>query len=578
MAGLKISDIINKNNKPAPVKDMHPVVSFEEAQKIIYKNLVTASESFISIGYYLKMIRDGKMYEEGGFSDIWEFSRSIYGLGRSAASRWMAMNDKYSVDGNSPYIDERFKGYGKSQLQEMLYLTDEQMEQVEEGMTVKEIREIRKPEECATSHTEETVKDEVPEYDEKEFVKRLVQSRIYLEDFKEICRRNQTRTERALALQKKIALYGFTGGTYKEFAYQFYGFAKGIEMEIGKQRCKMSYRQLVRLIDEMYGPYAYETPEEVMECATSHADSGCDGKCFNCDNEGCNGYQGKRKQCVLDSSYVCTTMNVVELLKQDDPEMYANCVGCCNACPQKTACSYSCNRPQYIVQKKEEEKTYPEMETLDNELCVEGEVVEFEECATSHIGLSAMYNMLDVSLVLEQEEHELSDYLGVEGLPDMLVKRKYMLVDALRLLREEMKKMLNSKQKEFMEIYRRKIRRMTNPELKDEWERVRHALNPNCKERQQDDAKERSEPEFLCIKSDNNYKCSKCKYCRGLMREKATRYLFYCDHNRALFLSPEHLKFGKTFICYGKSGGIKEPLVLNSPRWCPMKFEKKRGE
>ena len=440
MAGLKISDIINKNNKPVPVKDMHPIVSYEEAQKIIYKNLVTASESFISIGYYLKMIRDGKMYEEGGFSDIWEFSKSTYGLGRSAASRWMAMNDKYSVDGNSPYIDERFKGYGKSQLQEMLYLTDEQMEMVEEGMTVKEIREIRKLEGCATSHTGEPEKEVEQIYDEKEFVKRLVQRRIYLAEFKEICRDNRTNNERALALQKKICPNGYCGGTSSEYSYDLYGFAKGVKMGIGNQKCEMSYGHLVRLIDEMYGPYAYEEPKEAKECATSHVDAGCDGKCFNCNNERCNGYQGKRQQCVLDSSYVCTTMNVLELLKQDDPEMYKNCVGCCNACSKKMICSYSCNRPQYIAQKKEEEKPYPEMESLDNELCVEGEIVEFEEGATSHMGFSDMYNMLDVSLVLEQEEHELSDYLGVEVLPDMLVKRKYMLVDALRLLREEMRR------------------------------------------------------------------------------------------------------------------------------------------
>ena len=136
---------------------------------------------------------------------------------------------------------------------------------------------------------------------------------------------------------------------------------------------------------------------------------------------------------------------------------------------------------------------------------------------------------------------------------------------------------MNSKQKEYMAKYKKRISRMGTVELSDEWEKVRHSLNPNCKERQQDDVEVSRESERLFIKSDNNYKCSKCKHCRGLMREKATRYLFYCDHNRALFLSPEHQKFGKTFICYGKPGGVKEPLVMNSPRWCPMKFEKKRG-
>lgn len=56
------------------------------------------------------------------------------------------MNDKFSQDGNSPYLKEEYRDFGKSQLQEMLYLTDEQMEQARPDMTAKEIREIRKPE------------------------------------------------------------------------------------------------------------------------------------------------------------------------------------------------------------------------------------------------------------------------------------------------------------------------------------------------------------------------------------------------------------------------------------------------
>lgn len=57
------------------------------------------------------------------------------------------MNDKFSQGGNSPYLKEEYRDFGKSQLQEMLYLTDEQMEQARPDMTAKEIREIRKPEE-----------------------------------------------------------------------------------------------------------------------------------------------------------------------------------------------------------------------------------------------------------------------------------------------------------------------------------------------------------------------------------------------------------------------------------------------
>ena len=123
------------------------LVSYDSAKSIIRRDLESMSRKFITIGYYLKLIRDNEMYRQDGFRDIWEFAQDAYGISKSTCSRWMAMNDKFSQGGNSPYLKEEYRDFGKSQLQEMLYLTDEQMEQARPDMTAKEIREIRKPEE-----------------------------------------------------------------------------------------------------------------------------------------------------------------------------------------------------------------------------------------------------------------------------------------------------------------------------------------------------------------------------------------------------------------------------------------------
>lgn len=123
------------------------LVNYDSAKNIIRRDLESMSRKFITIGYYLKLIRDNEMYRQDGFRDIWEFAQNTYGISKSTCSRWMTMNDKFSRDGNSPYLKEEYRDFGKSQLQEMLYLTDEQMEQARPDMTAKEIREIRKPEE-----------------------------------------------------------------------------------------------------------------------------------------------------------------------------------------------------------------------------------------------------------------------------------------------------------------------------------------------------------------------------------------------------------------------------------------------
>ncbi len=121
-------------------------LSYEEVKNILREKMDVMKKNFIAAGYYMKYIRDNELYREDGYESVWEFAEDNYGIRKSTASRWMAMNDKFSQGGNSPNLADEFKGFEKSQLQEMLYLDDKQIEEVTPDMTVKEIREVRKPE------------------------------------------------------------------------------------------------------------------------------------------------------------------------------------------------------------------------------------------------------------------------------------------------------------------------------------------------------------------------------------------------------------------------------------------------
>ena len=121
--------------------------TYESAKNIIKNDLESMSKKFITIGYYLKYIRNNEMYTQDGFTSIWEFAQETYGISKSTCSRWMSMNDKFSKDGNSPYLREEFAHFGKSQLQEMLYLDDAKIEKATPEMTAKEIRQLKELEE-----------------------------------------------------------------------------------------------------------------------------------------------------------------------------------------------------------------------------------------------------------------------------------------------------------------------------------------------------------------------------------------------------------------------------------------------
>lgn len=126
--------------------DGYLAMTYDDAKKIIRINIKGMARNFIAVGFYLKHIRDNRMYEEDGYVSIWDFAEEQYGISRSTASRWMSMNDRFSENGNSPNLAEEYKEFGKSQLQEMLYLPEDRLEEVTANMTVKEIRQIREPE------------------------------------------------------------------------------------------------------------------------------------------------------------------------------------------------------------------------------------------------------------------------------------------------------------------------------------------------------------------------------------------------------------------------------------------------
>nr|WP_243031385.1 hypothetical protein [Clostridium sp. AF37-5AT] len=122
-------------------------VSLEEVENNIHACLRDAARNVIATGHYLKVIRDKELYREAGYENIWDYAADRFGFSKSTASRYMTRNDKFSVGGNSPVLAEEFREYSKAQLQEMLSLDAEQMSAVTPDMTVREIRELRRPKE-----------------------------------------------------------------------------------------------------------------------------------------------------------------------------------------------------------------------------------------------------------------------------------------------------------------------------------------------------------------------------------------------------------------------------------------------
>lgn len=114
------------------------------------RQLNFTAESFVKIGYFLKQIRDTEAFRQDGYENIFEFAQKEHGLSKSVTSRFMSINDKYSVGGNSEELREEFIGYGSSRLSEMLTMDPEDYCLIDKNTPVTEIREIKRAVKIAT--------------------------------------------------------------------------------------------------------------------------------------------------------------------------------------------------------------------------------------------------------------------------------------------------------------------------------------------------------------------------------------------------------------------------------------------
>lgn len=159
-SNFNLNQIINSRSvKKGEIDGQITLQDWMEWKEDIRNRLQETAENFVIIGYRLKQIRDSKMYEKE-YSSLSAFALQEYGLSKDVVSRFIKINDRFSVDGNSMELKEEYKGYGYSKLQEMLSLTEEEEKQVSPEMTVKEIRQLkdtRSQEEQGIKESEESV-------------------------------------------------------------------------------------------------------------------------------------------------------------------------------------------------------------------------------------------------------------------------------------------------------------------------------------------------------------------------------------------------------------------------------------
>ena len=115
-----------------------------EMKRKLRQELLGVKQSFVRIGYALRKIEDQKLYENDGYKSIAEFAKEEYGLEPSTTSRFMSINREYSIDGYSEQLRPEYADLGRSQLEEMLKLPEEDRAMIEPAASRESIRDLKR--------------------------------------------------------------------------------------------------------------------------------------------------------------------------------------------------------------------------------------------------------------------------------------------------------------------------------------------------------------------------------------------------------------------------------------------------
>lgn len=123
-------------------------------------------KDFVRIGYLLRKIDDNKLYKQDGYKSIAEFAKKECNLSPSDVSRFIKINKRYSIDGNSPELREEFLEYGQSKLAAMLTLPDSDLAMIDPQTSREDIRELNRFNKSAPNaeETEDDIEDVIRDF------------------------------------------------------------------------------------------------------------------------------------------------------------------------------------------------------------------------------------------------------------------------------------------------------------------------------------------------------------------------------------------------------------------------------
>lgn len=172
------------------ITSLNSINTVEELTNAINTELNKAAGSFVRIGFLLKRARDEDILKKAGYPDVYVYASAKFGLDKSQTSRFIRINDRFSVNGYSEQLQDKYESYGSAKLSLMLTLPDEINKELSPEYSKSEINAIKSEWEAESKISDLEVLMEEKEDGPDEFIAAIVKelndehpdSAIYLND------------------------------------------------------------------------------------------------------------------------------------------------------------------------------------------------------------------------------------------------------------------------------------------------------------------------------------------------------------------------------------------------------------
>ena len=116
---------------------------YEKAKLSIKENLFGIGRSFVVIGWQLTRIEESGQYRIDGYATLAEFAKAEFNMSPDNVSRYKKVYETFSVPGDRPEIQEKYRDFEFSKLVDMRLLPEEDREHLHPETYREDIRELK---------------------------------------------------------------------------------------------------------------------------------------------------------------------------------------------------------------------------------------------------------------------------------------------------------------------------------------------------------------------------------------------------------------------------------------------------